>query len=218
MQSETLISYEVGYRNQLSHRISLDLAVYYYDYRDLRAFTSSGIPSLVFNPVPHLNIDMYMVNGKSARNSGGELTMNYSISDRWRLSGSYSRLVQRQELDTGMWNGSLSVLPGALATLRSQTDLTRKLVWDTDFYFNSKPAGGAPSGDSLLTMIQGHTGTAGRLVRLDTRMTWKISGNWDLTLAGENLLQAHHLEMAPEAILVGGQVPRSWSVRLTWRH
>lgn len=67
-------------------------------------------------------------------------------------------------------------------------------------------------------MIQGHTGRAARLIRLDTRMTWKVSANWDLTLAGENLLQAHHLEMAPEPILVGSQVPRSWSVRLTWRH
>jgi len=216
MQPEKLISYEAGYRNQVSRRLSLDLATYYYDYQDLRAFVSSGVPSLVFDPAPHLNIDILMVNGRRAHIWGGELSMNYSVSDRWRLSGSYSRLSQRQELDPGVWNGGMGALPQALATLRSQTDLTRKLLWDTDVCFTGRLFDpGVPL--SPLALIQ-PSGNPGQVIRLDTRLTWRVSRAWDLTAGGENLLQPRHLEMVPEAILVGSQVPRSWLVRLNWRH
>ena len=58
----------------------------------------------------------------------------------------------------------------------------------------------------------------GHFARLDTRLTWKISPAWEAAAGGENLLDAHHLEMVPEAIVVGSQIRRSWFVRLAWRH
>jgi iron complex outermembrane receptor protein len=218
MQSEDLLGYEAGYRNQISTRMSVDVAGYFYNERRMRAFLPSTAPSLLFAPALHLDMRMLMVNGKRARNWGGEVSLNYSVSDHWRLLGWYSRMGQRQDLDAGMWNGGVGEMPHDSAALRSQTDLGRRLMLDTDVYFTGRPFDGVgPHASSPLTLLQGDA-APGHVVRLDARLTWKVSPAWGFTVGGENLLDGHHLEIVPEPILVGSQVRRSWFVRLDWRH
>jgi len=218
MQSEDQLAYEGGYRNQISKRLSLDLAIYRYDDRRMRAFRPFPTPSVLFSPAPHINMDMLMVNGKRARNWGGEISLNYSVSGRWRLLGWYARMEQRQELEAGMWNGGVGKMPHDSAAIRSQTDLGHRLMFDTDVYFTGPQFDAVGEHDgSVLTMLQ-DSSNPGHVVRLDTRLTWRVTPAWELMAGGENLLDGHHLEMVPEPIVVGSQVRRSWFVRLNWRH
>jgi iron complex outermembrane receptor protein len=218
MKAEDLLAYEAGYRNQISKKWSVDLAAYFYDARRMRAFLPYKPPALSLFPALHIDQEMMMVNGKQARNWGGEAALNYSVTGSWRLSGWYARMGQRQYLDAGMWNGGVGPMPHDSAALRSQTDLGRRLMFDTDVYFTGRPFEGlGQPASSILAGLQ-NMPAPGHAVRLDTRLTWKVSSAWELTAGGENLLDRYHLEITPEPIVVGSLVRRSWFVRLQWRH
>ena len=222
MRSEKLRGYEAGYRNQVSPRLSLDFAAYYFDCYDLRAFTAAGAPSVVFAPSPHIDVAMSITNGRASVNWGGELAANLKLTGRWRLFGTYSRLEQRHKLAPGMWNGALAIMPRNLATLRSQIDLSRKLAFDTDVYPSGKPFDGLPPGAGGplggVTSDAKNAAAGAGYVRWDARLTWKMSAGWELMGGGENLLDRFHKELVPEALMVGSQVRRSFFVRLAWRH
>ena len=109
-------------------------------------------------------------------------------------------------------------MPHDSAAIRSQTDLGHRLMFDTDVYFTGPQFDAVGEHDgSVLTMLQ-DSSNPGHVVRLDTRLTWRVTPAWELMAGGENLLDGHHLEMVPEPIVVGSQVRRSWFVRLNWRH
>jgi iron complex outermembrane receptor protein len=221
MHSEKLLSYEAGCRHQISARLSLDLAGYYYDYSQLRAFAAAGFPTVVLSPAPHINMDVHITNGRTSSNWGGEITANLKLSGRWRVFATYSHLEQRLALAPGMWNGALANLPHHLATVRSQMDLSRRLAFDTDVYSSGRQFSGLPEGSggplggvqtTLLSAVQ-----PGNYVRWDARLTCKVSPAWEVMAGGENLLDRVHKELEPEALMVGGQVRRSFFARLTWR-
>ena len=61
-QPQTLMAVEAGYRCQPHPRISFDVAGFYNFYRNLRVI-EPGIPSIVFQPAPHLEVPFYTANG-----------------------------------------------------------------------------------------------------------------------------------------------------------
>jgi iron complex outermembrane receptor protein len=218
MHSEKLLSYEAGYRHQISARLGVDLAGYYYDYSQLRAVAPAGVPTVVLSPVPHINMDSRITNGGTASNWGGEITANLKLTGRWRVFATYSHLEQRLTPAPGMWSGALAKLPHHLATVRSRMDLSRRLAFDTDVYSSGRQFEGLPSGSGgPLAAVTPAAVTPGSYVRWDARLTWKVSPAWEVMAGGENLLDRVHKELEPEALMVGGRVRRSFFARLTWR-
>jgi iron complex outermembrane recepter protein len=71
---EKLTTYEVGFKSEmLDHRVRLNGAAYYYDYKDYQA--------LVYT----VSLEQLIVN-KDAKHAGAELELDWAPTDAWRIS------------------------------------------------------------------------------------------------------------------------------------
>lgn len=69
--SETLIAYEMGYRAQLSSKISGSVSAFYNDYNDVRSLT----------PIPPINLPLVFANNLKGDTYGVEISADYQILD-----------------------------------------------------------------------------------------------------------------------------------------
>jgi iron complex outermembrane recepter protein len=53
--------------------------------------------------------------------------------------------------------------------------------------------------------------------RVDVRLGWRLQPRWEVSLVGQNLLQARHLECIPEALSTPSYVRRAFYVKSVWR-
>src|SRR5262249_1136127 len=53
--------------------------------------------------------------------------------------------------------------------------------------------------------------------RVDLRLGWKISAMWELSLSGQDLLSARHLELTPEAFTPAVDAVRGYYLKSIWR-
>jgi len=81
--SEELLAYELGYRVQPDPRLSLSLAGFYNDYDRIRSRERAN-PS---SPIP-----VVFANGQKAESYGVEVTIDYRLTDWWRLRAGYTEL------------------------------------------------------------------------------------------------------------------------------
>ncbi len=88
MKSETLMAYEIGYREQSTKEFSWDLALFYNVYEDLRSVELIGY----YPPPPYDLFLSQVANGARAQTYGVELATNYVISERWKLYAQYTYL------------------------------------------------------------------------------------------------------------------------------
>jgi len=74
LKAENVLDYELGYRNQVSRRMSVDVTTFLSNYADLRT-TEPGASFFTFNPAPpHLVLPETWGNLARARNLGAELS------------------------------------------------------------------------------------------------------------------------------------------------
>jgi iron complex outermembrane receptor protein len=193
LDSEVLLAYEAGYRIQPAKRVNVDLAVFYNDYSDLIA----GGTSPVFVPgVPIGSVTTNLVNGPKAQTYGGELAVTVAPTDDWRLTASYSLL--REHLDRGIFltgNGD----PENQVSLRSAYDFTKRASFDAQ-----------------LRYVSGFTGVSS-YVTADIRLSYRPTDNIELSIVGQNLLQAQHLEQPIVAETLVSEAPRGFYGKVSWR-
>ncbi len=194
-EAEELIAYELGWRYQPTRRVSLDTALFYNDYDNLQAFSQPGTPFVregtVLTPFPFATLG-------EASTYGVEIAPGWSVTDTWRLSGSYSFLMQDFELNSNAFAYYTSgTSPKHQASLRSYLNLSKTVQWDAAAYYVSSLNGGI-----------------GSYMRLDTRLGWQALPNVELSLIGMNLLNAKHKEFpnTPQA-----QIERAGLARVTVR-
>jgi hypothetical protein len=89
-KSQTLLSYELGYRVQMGERVSFDLAGYYNEYRNLVA-GSADAPFVEVVPNFHLVLPISAVNNGTANTYGFEVAGTWQAADWWRLTAWYSQ-------------------------------------------------------------------------------------------------------------------------------
>lgn len=195
-QSEKLIAYEIGHRAQIHKDFSIDTALFYNVYKDLRT-QDSGNP--VVNPSVspvEINIPMAIGNNMDGETLGIELAANWQVNQHWRLAGSYSWLrifLHHNAVDGDlMGENAEDETPEHQASLRSYLDLPNDLEWDTSlFYFNG------------FYNVPAH-------LRCDMRLGWNPSSNWELSVKVENLFDDGHREYFNSLGLVTSDVPRNW--------
>jgi iron complex outermembrane receptor protein len=203
--SEKLRAHELGYRFQPVKRISLDLAAFYNVYNRLKG---SQRLAPFYEPIPapaHLVIPLTFNNRAEANSYGLELVPAWSVTEKWKLSASYSWLRAPLELaGTGERDS-----PRRQARFQSYLDLPWKLSLDTALYYVSSlhpmPGSfGAPE-------VPAHT-------RLDTRLGWKPGRDIELSVAAQNLLDSRQVEFnTPGDVVPGNQVRRSIYGKIAWR-
>ena len=204
-RSEDLLAYELGYRLNPDQRISLDLATFYNQYDDLRAFRPE-VPFLALDPPPpHIVVPLRLVNGMRGQTYGAELAGNLNLTQRWRLSpgltfvrqllraapGTNSTLSEANEGDNPVWQ----------AHMRSFVDLPHQVEWDLTLHL----VGPLAAQDTP------------RYARLDMRLGWRPTETLDLCVVLQNLADPRHQEFnAFPQFASSTQVRRSAYAKFTW--
>ncbi len=206
LKSDELLAYELGYRAQLSKRLSLDVATFYNRYDRLRT-TEPGAPFFETSPAPpHLLLPQVFDNKLHGETHGVELTSNWRVTHRWTLSGGYSLLRTHLHFDPSSQDISSvakveGTSPRQQAQFRSRFDLPEGLELDTSVYF---------VGQLAAQQIPSYT-------RLDMRIGWRPAERLELSVASQNMLDHQHAEFSPGSGLSPIQITRSVFGKLTWR-
>jgi iron complex outermembrane receptor protein len=202
-QPETALAYEAGYRNQPARWVTVDLATFFCDYRDLRTM-DIGAPFLETGPPPALVVPMQFGNSAAGHTYGIEMATNWSLTRKWRLTGNYSWFrygldrahLAAQDIPLDIEGSS----PAHQVQFRSQLDIGRKLTLDTGIYFVSALTG---------IDVPGY-------VRTDARLGWRLTRAVAVSLAGQNLLNGRHLEFATTDYVQCSQPGRAVQLKVTW--
>lgn len=200
--SEECIAYELGYRTHFSESIFMDLATFYTEYHDVLDLKARFAVS---NNPPRVRILNKQVNAIHGHTYGTEIAFNCQVSPRWRLTASYTLLklhlrthVQNSDLADDEEEGN----PENQFQLHSFLDLPWNMECDTACYYVDRISSNkTPS-----------------YVRLDARIGWQPTGNLQISLALQNLLDNHHPEYSTRVMgLQESEVTRSIYLKTTWR-
>lgn len=200
--SETVLAREFGWRLEASHRLSLDVALFWNDYGHLTMYEMQEPEFVVGPPFPHVMVPHRTTNKAKAESFGAEFAAVWRAAPGWRLSASYSVIDMRirpsrdEEGDT----------PRHQANLRSHLDLPGH--WE----LNAAVGYTARLVNSLTNVrIPAYT-------RVDLGLIWRPRPAWELGVWGRNLTDPGHPEFSQivsPTVLV--DVPREYSARLVWR-
>jgi iron complex outermembrane recepter protein len=172
-ESETLLSYELGYRVQAQRRFSVSAAAFYNDYDDLRSLERID----PISPFP-----MRIGNGLEGESYGLELSADWSIHRRWQLRAGYTGLrihLRPKPGSTDMSGGSSeSHDPDEFWSVRSMHDFGDDWRFDLLYRHVSQIANqNVPAyGD------------------LHARLAWQPTARLEASLTAQHLLDHEHAE------------------------
>jgi len=176
--SEEELAYEVGYRHQRGP-VALSVATFYNRYYGLRSLEQVNPPKA---------FPIVIGNGQDAESYGAELTVDYRVSDRWRLVAGYTELrihVWALPTSTDASRGSAeNHTPDRQFSVRSSADLPGHLSLDGTVRY---------VGDIVNQQVPAYG-------ELDVRLGWQPVPRLEVSVVGQNLLHDHHVEFgAPGA-------------------
>jgi iron complex outermembrane recepter protein len=199
--SESVVAYELGYRAQITSRISTSVSGFFNHYNDIRSTTFT----------PTTIIPLFFANGLEGDTYGLEFSSNYQVSEVWSLHAGYTLLKEHLHVKPGQTdlNGALNETadPQHQFSLRSSLNFLRHaeldgaLRWVDTLHTNSGPV----------------PGTVPSYFELDTHLAWHASDRLEVSLVGQNLLHNRHPEYGfPDP--TRPEIERSVYGKLTWRY
>jgi iron complex outermembrane receptor protein len=201
-KSEELTAYEVGYRNQITPSLSVDIATFYNDYEKLTTTTFDD-PYLVNNGVDplHFLIPIKFTNDMKGRSNGAEIVLGWKVSDSLHIAADYSYLDMSLE--------AIDPTQETAERLSPRHQLGAKLFWDIEDDWNLGVF--ASYVDKLpATDVDAY-------VRLDINLSRQITQSLKLSLVGQDLLDGSHREFANAGDINAGEIERSIFGKLTWQ-
>ncbi len=204
LKTERMIAYEMGYRLQASRDLSVDIAGFIQDYRDLRTVEPGQLAPQMGPNGPYLLQPLNWGNLATAKVTGVEISTNYQISPTWGLTASYTRHHMNLDKDPASHDTETSyhiTLPRELFQLRSYADLPHGLELDASLYYVDPVNGhGVPS-----------------YTRLDLRLGWRRTSSLDISIEGQNLLDGHHPEFGGTLSELPMEVERTVFAKATYQ-
>lgn len=205
--AETLWAWEAGYRFIPQQNLSIDLSLFFNDYKDLRIYSPQGSP--YFDAENQILVqDVALSNMANAQSWGAEIAVELATGRKVKWTLAYSLTChdydndQDFELDYGFTKHQVS--------LRGRFDLTENLTLDAWLRYVGKTDANYVFSDTLIYEIDDYA-------TLDLRLGWKIRPDLEFFLTGQNLLQDSHLEFVQEAFSYPVEVPRSAYAGLTYK-
>lgn len=203
-QSEKMTSYELGYRAKPTRDTAIDISAFYNHYDDLSTFELAGAPF----PPP---VPITIANKMQGKSYGLELASEWMVNENWRLKASYTWIDVDLQTDTDSTDTKSALTmdntPEHQYQLRSQLDLPDNLEFDTSIYY----VGGLPNTD------------ISSYVRLDLRLGWNPSSDFEFSLALRNLLDEEHQEFVEFSGfsgtngLMSTEMERSILIQMKWK-
>jgi iron complex outermembrane receptor protein len=189
--SEKLVAYEAGWRAQLAPRATAAVSIFYNDYGDLR--TTSLVPT---------DLPGRFRNDLAGHTYGIEAWGSFSVLPWWRIDPGMTLLHKDFHLKPGAVDiaGPQTVLghdPAHQWFLRSYMDLPG----NTELYMGLRRIGALAD-----------VGVPG-YVEADLRVAWQVRPDFQVSLAGQNLLHARHAEASQPPI---HEIPRQAYLGLRW--
>jgi iron complex outermembrane receptor protein len=203
VQDEQLRDYELGYRAELAKNFSLDAATFLSFYHNLETLQPLQ-PSVIAGSPMQIIIPLLYANGGHAVDYGGELSINWNATSRWRISPGYSylhatlRQNSAQDIPT---NVIATDFPQNMVQVRSQINLTPKTQFDQSIYYTARLPGAT---------IPGHA-------RFDLRLSRRLSSATEVSIVGQNLLRPRTMEYGNSDGVIGAEAVRSIYGKITWR-
>jgi iron complex outermembrane recepter protein len=201
-ESEVLHALETGYRRRLSDQILIDVTSFYNRYSDLRAGVHRPpVPKLVEDDAtPYYLDEVFAVNGMEGTALGGEVAVEWALPEEWgRIRGSYATTRIELKVDPGLEPTSEAVEGGTPAhqmLLWASLNPLTNVQMDAILRFVDRISD-RPDGAALLPYFEylPHRNIPA-YTQLDLRLEWQVSGEFGLSLVGQNLLGDHHPESA----------------------
>jgi iron complex outermembrane recepter protein len=205
--SEKLTSWAAGHRQLFTRRFYIDVAAFVNSYDDLSGF---GSPTVFpeSTPPPNRTVIQYQfVNGVEGQSRGIELSPSWIPTGWLELKGAYSFLELTLENKPGFTDPTnianaqsrANSSPRHQGFIQSTVRLPRRVQLTQTFR-----AVGALTGQKVPAYQT-----------LDLVGSWDVSQGFEVSLAGQNLLDANHPEFGGTPGLVG--IPRSVYAKLVWR-
>ncbi len=171
---ETTISYEAGYKSRPFEKMSFDLAIFYNEYDNLRGALNNGSPTF----------DVTIDNSADGESYGGEIFMTYDVTKKLRTSIGYSFIKLETHISNDLDFSEFveNRAPQNQFHFRSYYNVSDRLQWDLLYYFT----------DNLTDKDQGVDVDAYQ--RIDSRISYKLDENSNISLIGENLNDSQHQE------------------------
>jgi iron complex outermembrane recepter protein len=163
LDAERMMSYELGHRFRRGATLLVETSLFYNDYSNL-IFVSEPLIGGSFTDL-----------GRGT-SWGGELEINWRLSEHWRLAAAYG--YTRVEVRGQVLRFEEGTHPRHIANFRSYLDVTPDLEFNALLYYvDSLPQPGVPS-----------------YLRLDAGVTWRASRTFEIAAWGQNLLHSSHQE------------------------
>lgn len=191
--SEVMTAYEVGSRVQPTPATTFSVSGFYNVYDNLRTTeTRNG------------RLPVMLRNGLRARTYGVEAWGAYQVSGRWRMSAGLSTLDKELRLKPGRVDlarmQAAGEDPSYQAFLRSQMNLGSGIELDLGYRRVGRV----------------HPSNVPAYSEADARIGWRIRDGLELSLSGQNLLHASHLEVINPDTAPVTRIPRSVYLGLRW--
>ncbi len=206
LKAEELIAYETGYRYFPSQSFSLDLALFYNDYKDIQSFQQLSFASPIF-----------FANGLKGYAYGLELSTGWKPLSWLTTEANYSFIDIHLTETIPSIADSISVtavaensVPQHQISVRSGIKLSTHIDFNLWYRY---------VGTVKVASIQASTNNikVNNYSTLDANLQWRINEAMTLTLAGQNLLDPYHLEFVGEVITPPVEIGRSIYAKLTWQ-
>ena len=202
VESEELLSYELGYRIEPTKSLSFDLATFYNIYDGIVGYVQ-GVPHFELDPTPHVLMPLVAKNSQSAETYGAEISARWRVMDHWRVAASYSWLQMHVRPNLRDEQNS----PRHQFQIRSDIDLPYRFELNGALYFVD-----SIRSDSLQTALP-----IASYVRLDLGVSWRPTADLEFGVWGQNLLDDRHPEFNSLRNPLRTEVPRSVVGKVTWR-
>lgn len=201
--SETAITYELGYRFFPSDAFNIDTTLFYSDYGRL----STTEPQSPIVSGQDTTIPFLIANKANGETYGWETAVNWRASENWRLQGSYSLFGIALHRRDGSLDTAAEVAEGNSArnrvNLSSYLNLPYQLEFDAHWYYT----------DRLLNQVSAYH-------RLDLRLGWQPNLHFELAVGAQNLLDNRHLEFSPylDNAVISSEFERNYYIKATVRY
>ncbi len=197
---EQLISYELGYRTTMIDNVSLDMTVFYNDYKNLR----SADPGQAFFNGSYVEQPLIFGNQHSAKTYGLEVAAVWQMLYWWRWDVNYSLLKMDFNSRDAMEEHGQS--PQQRVFVRSVISPTESIDMDIMYRYVDK--------NIAVGVI--NPVTVSNYMTLDVRLAWRPESQLELSLTGQNLLAAQHREYVNAAFEPAINIDRGIYGKFSW--
>ncbi len=202
VSAEALVAVEAGYRRKLGRKVSLDLALFRHSYSRLRVLEPGDVFPDQSLPGSPLVAPLFLANQGEADSIGLETALSWNAHKRVGFQAGYSFL----QLDDRTKTSPLSIgviAPRHLLHGRANVRLPWGLEWSPSYYF-------VDSTLQTATFVPAYH-------RVDSRLAWKRTDRWEISLGLQGLLDDRRIEGDSESLNVPQEIGRSVYGKITYQ-